>query len=54
MLRPANEMHVGMIVTRTSEEAQAVLKALKAGMDFGVHCQGTLDRPKRGQWRLSG
>ena len=33
---PGNEMHLVIIVTRTSEEAQAVLKALNAGMDFGV------------------
>jgi tetratricopeptide (TPR) repeat protein len=30
------EMDVGIIVTRTSEGAQAVLKQLRAGMDFGV------------------
>src|ERR1700677_1305264 len=30
------EVYVGMIVTRTAEEAQAVLNELKAGMDFGV------------------
>jgi hypothetical protein len=30
------EAHVGMIVTRTAEDAQAVLNELKAGMDFGV------------------
>jgi tetratricopeptide (TPR) repeat protein len=29
-------MHVGIIITRTSEEAQAALKELNAGMDFGV------------------
>jgi len=33
---PPQEVHLGIIVTRTSEEAQAVLKALNAGMDFGV------------------
>src|SRR5579863_7006078 len=32
----AQELHIGTIVTRTSEAAQAVLQALKAGMDFGV------------------
>jgi hypothetical protein len=32
----APEIYVGMIVTRTAEEAQAVLNELKAGMDFGV------------------
>jgi hypothetical protein len=31
-----HELHIGIIVTRTSEAAQAVLQALKAGMDFGV------------------
>jgi hypothetical protein len=30
------EVYVGMIVTRTAEEAQAALNELKAGMDFGV------------------
>jgi hypothetical protein len=30
------EVYLGMIVTRTAEEAQAVLNELKAGMDFGV------------------
>src|SRR5271156_1817290 len=30
------EVPLGMIVTRTAEEAQAVLNELKAGMDFGV------------------
>ena len=29
-------IHVGIIVTRTSEVAQGVLKQLQAGMDFGV------------------
>src|ERR1700733_7085440 len=29
-------MHVGIIITRTSEAAQAALKELNAGMDFGV------------------
>ena len=32
----ARELHVGIIITRTSEAAQAVLQALNAGMDFGV------------------
>src|ERR1035441_6583450 len=32
----SQQLQLGIIVTRTSEEAQAVLKALKAGMDFGV------------------
>jgi VCBS repeat protein/PPIC-type peptidyl-prolyl cis-trans isomerase-like protein/ASPIC/UnbV protein len=32
----SQETYVGMIVTRTAEEAQAVLNELKAGMDFGV------------------
>jgi FG-GAP-like repeat/PPIC-type PPIASE domain/ASPIC and UnbV len=30
------EVYIGMIVTRTADEAQAVLNELKAGMDFGV------------------
>ena len=30
------EVYVGMIVTRSAEDAQAVLNQLKAGMDFGV------------------
>ena len=30
------EVYVGMIVTRTTEEAQAVLNELKSGADFGV------------------
>src|SRR6202167_6172 len=30
------ELYVGMIVTRSAEDAQAVLNQLKAGMDFGV------------------
>ena len=30
------EVYVGMIVTRTADDAQAVLNELKAGMDFGV------------------
>ena len=30
------EAYVGMIVTRSAEDAQAVLNQLKAGMDFGV------------------
>jgi tetratricopeptide (TPR) repeat protein len=33
---PSQELHVGLIITRTSEEAQDVLKQLNAGMDFGV------------------
>jgi tetratricopeptide (TPR) repeat protein len=33
---PSQELQLGIVVTRTSEEAQAVLKALNAGMDFGV------------------
>lgn len=30
------QLHIGIIITRTSEAAQAVLQALNAGMDFGV------------------
>jgi len=30
------EVYVGMIVTRTAEEAQAVLNELKAGMDLSL------------------
>ena len=33
---PSQELHLGILITHTSEEAQAVLKALNAGMDFGV------------------
>lgn len=33
---PSRELHLGIITTRTSEKAQAVLKELNAGMDFGV------------------
>src|ERR1039457_565838 len=32
----SQQLQLGIIVTRTSEERQAVMKALKAGMDFGV------------------
>jgi hypothetical protein len=38
----APEVYVGMIVTRTAEEAQAVLNELKAGMDFGVLAKGKI------------
>src|ERR1035438_3162902 len=32
----SQELHLGIITTRTTEKAQAVLKELNAGMDFGV------------------
>jgi len=33
---PSQALHIGVIVTRTLDEAQVVLKQLQAGMDFGV------------------
>jgi hypothetical protein len=35
-LAASQSLYLGMIVTRTPEQAQAVLTALKSGMDFGV------------------
>jgi hypothetical protein len=48
----SQELQVGIIVTRTSETAQDVLKELNAGMDFGVLAKEKSIDPTGGRWRV--